>query len=53
MTDAIVRMITAGETEPAIIVAVAKLFPDLTPAELSAALQDATAAAERQALRTH
>jgi uncharacterized protein (DUF433 family) len=49
----IVPMITAGTTEQVLLAAVARQFPDLTPAELSAALQEATAAAERQAMRRH
>jgi uncharacterized protein (DUF433 family) len=32
---------------------VVRRFPDLTPAELSAALQEATTKAERQATRRH
>jgi hypothetical protein len=34
-------------------VAVARLFPELTPAELSQALQVATAEAEKQAMPRH
>jgi uncharacterized protein (DUF433 family) len=45
----IVPMITAGTTEQALLAAVARRFPELTPAELSAALQEATAEAERRA----
>jgi hypothetical protein len=52
-TTAITRLISTGTTEQALLAAVAHLFPDLTPAELSAALQDATEAAERQASRRH
>ena len=47
----IVPMITAGTPEEALLAAVARRFPELTSAELSAALQEATAAAERQATR--
>jgi hypothetical protein len=36
-----------------LLVAVARLFPELTPAELSQALQVATAAAEKKVLRPH
>jgi hypothetical protein len=43
-----VPMITAGTTEEALLAAVARRFPELTSAELSAALQEATAAAERK-----
>jgi hypothetical protein len=45
---AITRLITAGTTEQALIAAIAQLFPELTPAELSQVLQVATAAAERK-----
>jgi len=48
-----VPMITAGTTEQALLAAVARQFPELTLAELSAALQEATAAAERLAMRRH
>jgi hypothetical protein len=40
------HLITAGTRE--LLFRVARKFPDLTPAELSEALQDATAAAERR-----
>jgi hypothetical protein len=49
----IVRLIAAGKTERQLIAIVALLFPDLTRAEFVAALQDATAAAERQASSRH
>jgi hypothetical protein len=42
VTTAITRLITAGTTEEALLSAVAHMFPDLNPAELSAALQEAT-----------
>jgi hypothetical protein len=45
--------VIAGTTEQALLTAVARLFPELTPAELSQALQVATTAAERKALRPH
>jgi hypothetical protein len=45
----IVPMITTGATEETLLAAVARQFPELTPAELSAALQEATAEAERRA----
>jgi hypothetical protein len=48
-----VPMITAGTAEQELLAAVARQFPELTPAELSAALQEATAEAERQAMRRH
>jgi hypothetical protein len=37
ITTEITRLITAGTTENALLVAVAQLFPNLSPAELSAA----------------
>jgi hypothetical protein len=53
VTIAIARLISTGTTEQALLAAVSYLFPNLSPAELSAALQEATAAAERQAVRRH
>jgi len=53
VTTAITRLISTGTAEQALLAAVAHLFPNLSPAELSAALQVATAAAERQAARRH
>jgi hypothetical protein len=53
VTTAIARLISTGTTEQALLVAVAQLFPNLTPAELSQVLQVATAAAEGKALRPH
>jgi len=53
VTTAITRLISTGTAEQALLAAVAYLFPNLSPAELSAALQVATAAAERQAARRH
>jgi hypothetical protein len=52
ITTAITRLISTGTTEQALLAAVAHLFPDLSPAELSQALQVATTAAERRALRS-
>ena len=49
ITTEITRLISTGTTEQALLAAVARRFPELTPAELSAAIQEATAAAERQA----
>jgi hypothetical protein len=43
-------MIAGGVAEHELLARVARRFPELTPAELSAALQDATAEAERRAL---
>jgi hypothetical protein len=53
ITIEITRLISTGTTEQALLVAVARAFPELTPAELSQALQVATAAAERKVLRPH
>jgi hypothetical protein len=50
---AITRLIAAGTTEQALLAAVTHLFPALSPAELSQALQVATTEAERKALRPH
>jgi uncharacterized protein (DUF433 family) len=51
ITIEITKLIASGTTEQALLAAVAYLFPNLSPAELSAALQEATAKAERQASR--
>ena len=53
ITTEITRLISTGTTEEALLVAVAHLFPNLSPAELSQALQVATTAAERKVLRPH
>jgi uncharacterized protein (DUF433 family) len=53
ITIEITRLIAAGVTEGELLARVVRTFPEITPAELSAALQEATAAAERQALRPH
>jgi hypothetical protein len=53
ITTEITKLITSGTTEQALLVAVARLFPELTLAELSQALQVATIAAERQATKSH
>jgi hypothetical protein len=53
ITSTITRLITAGTSEQQIVAAVARLFPNLTRSELVAAAQDAMAAAERQASRSH
>ena len=45
VTREITRLISQGSSEQALLTAVAHLFPDITKAELSQALQDATAAA--------
>jgi hypothetical protein len=50
---AITAMISTGVPGAAILAAVARSFPNLTPVELSQALQVATTAAERRALRPH
>jgi hypothetical protein len=49
----ITRLISAGKTERDLVAAIAMRFPELTSAELSQALQDATAAAERLIIRKH
>jgi hypothetical protein len=48
ITTGIIRLISTGATEQALLAAVACRFPELTPAGLSQALQVATAAAERK-----
>jgi hypothetical protein len=53
VTREITKLISKGTTEDALLITVARLFPDLNSAELSQALQCATAAAERQARRPH
>jgi len=53
ITIEITRLISTGTTEQALLVAVARAFPELTPAEISQALQVATAAAERKVFRPH
>jgi hypothetical protein len=47
------HLISTGTPERRLLATVAQHFPDLTPAELSQALQVATTAAERQAARRH
>jgi hypothetical protein len=52
----IARLIATGATQTELIAVVAHLadlFPEMTPAELWAALREATAEAERRALRPH
>jgi hypothetical protein len=51
VTKAITRLISTGTTEEALFTAVANLFPNLSSAELSQALQVATTEAERHAVR--
>ena len=53
ITTQITRLIATGSTEQALLAAVVHLFPNLTTAELSQALQEATAAAEKRAARRH
>jgi hypothetical protein len=56
LEEEIRRLITVGATEGALIAVVAYLagqFPEMTSAELSQALQDAQATAERQATRRY
>ena len=51
ITTEITRLISTGTTEQALLAAVMQLFPNLSPAELSQALQMATTAAERRAAK--
>jgi hypothetical protein len=53
VTREITKLISNGSTEQALLTAVARLFPDLNSAELSRALQDATAQVEKQIARKH
>jgi hypothetical protein len=53
VTTAIAAMIRTGTAEQQIVAAVVRRFPELERAEFVAALQDATAQAERQASRRH
>jgi hypothetical protein len=52
-TATITRLISTGVPAPAVLAAIASTFPDLSLAELSIALQCATAAAEKHAARKH
>ena len=47
VTTAITRLISSGTTEQGLLMVVAHLFPDLSLAELSQALQVATTEADR------
>jgi uncharacterized protein (DUF433 family) len=53
VTIEIAKLITAGVAEQELLAAVARSFPELTPAELSQALQVATTAGERKVVRKH
>ena len=53
ITTEITRLISTGTTEEALLAAVSYLLPNLSPAEHSAVLQEATAAAERRVNRKH
>jgi hypothetical protein len=53
VTATLKHLISTGATEQALLAAVERRFPDLSPAELSSALQVATTAAERQAASRH
>jgi hypothetical protein len=53
VTTAIRDMIVAGIPEGELLARVVRQFPELTPAELWAALQDATVAAERKVVAQH
>jgi hypothetical protein len=56
IADEICRWIKSGATRTeliAVVAHVANMFPDMTIAELSAAMQEAMAEAERQLVRRH
>ena len=53
VSTAIAAMIRTGASGRQLITAIAAAFPDLSPTELSQALQVAQAQAERKALRPH
>jgi hypothetical protein len=53
VTTAIAAVIHTGTTEQALLAAMAQAYSEVTPAELSRALQVATAAAEKAAARRH
>ena len=53
VSTTICHLISEGATETALLAAVAQAFPQLTPAELSEALQAGTEQAERQAAMRH
>ena len=53
VTTTMTRLISTGTTGQALLAAVAHLFPELTSAELSQALQVARTAAEQRAARSH
>lgn len=53
VTTTIAAMIRAGVPTKQLVATVARRFPDLERKEFVAALQDATAQAERKAMRHH
>ena len=53
VTHELTRLISQGSSEQALLSAVAHLFPDISSADLSAAIQDAVEEAQRRALRKH
>ena len=53
ITSAIAAMIRTGTTGRQLITAITTAFPDLSPTELSQALQVAQPQVERKALRPH
>jgi|APPan5920702963_1055757.scaffolds.fasta_scaffold335337_1 hypothetical protein len=53
VTQQITKLISSGVAEDELLAAVVRKFPNISTAELSAALQDATAEAEKKALRPH
>ena len=53
LTTAITKLITSRVSEGELLVRVTRQFPNLSPAELSQALQVATSEAERMAAGRH
>jgi hypothetical protein len=53
ITTEITKLIAAGTPEGELLARVVRSFPNLRPAELSAALQVLTAAAERKVVAKH
>jgi hypothetical protein len=47
------HLITAGTTEQQLLAAVARRFPELSPRDFVAALQDALEEAQRRVVRRH
>jgi hypothetical protein len=53
VVEAIRQLIVIGASEREFLTEVLRRFPDISSAELSAAMQDAMAEAEKYALRPH